>query len=65
MSGSEQGGPAYVNAYLNGMQFILLALEGRIQEMEDPDKEELIAALYEYHEMASRMRDRSRLGVTP
>ncbi|MDX1611836.1 MAG: hypothetical protein R3185_05665 [Candidatus Thermoplasmatota archaeon] len=65
MKRTQLGGPAYINAYLNGMQFVLLALEGKLDELEDPSKEEVLEAMYEYHELASRMRDRTRLGVEP
>lgn len=57
--------PAYLNAYLNGMQFVLLALEGRLSDLEDPSPAEIRDAMHEYHEMAHRMRQRSRLGVDP
>lgn len=56
--------PEYLNAYLNGMQFVLLALEGRIDEL-DGEEDELRAFLDEYHEIAMRMRERARLGVSP
>ncbi len=66
MSGQKMAGPEYLNAYLNGMQFILMALEGRLQEeLDEENLERAQRALYEYHEMAQRMRDRSRLGVRP
>lgn len=65
MTRDRLGGPAYLNAYLNGMQFILLALEGRLSEEDEPGVEDLRAAMQEYHEMAHRMRQRSRLGVEP
>jgi hypothetical protein len=57
--------PEYLNAYLNGMQFVLLAIEGRIDEFDDEERETLRAFLDEYHEIAMRMRERSRLGVSP
>ncbi len=52
-----------MNAYLNGMQFILLALEGRIEELDEDSEETMREALVEYHELAMRMRERVRLGV--
>lgn len=57
--------PEYVNAYLNGMQFVLLALEGRMEEFDDADREIVRGFLDEYHELAMRMRERTRLGVNP
>lgn len=58
------GSPEYMNAYLNGMQFVLLALEGRIEELDAESEEAMREALTEYHELAMRMRERARLGVT-
>lgn len=57
--------PEYMNAYLNGMQFVLLALEGRIEDLDGKDREDLRSFLDEYHELAMRMRERARLGVDP
>lgn len=58
------GSTEYMNAYLNGMQFILLALEGKIAELDGESEEAMREAISEYHEMAMRMRERVRLGVT-
>lgn len=52
-----------MNAYLNGMQFILLALEGRIEQLDAEGQEVMREAVTEYHELAMRMRERVRLGV--
>lgn len=57
--------PEYLNAYLNGMQFVLLALEGRMDDLDGEDRAEMRAFLDEYHEIAMRMRERARLGVSP
>ena len=54
------GGAQYLNAYLNGMQFVLLALEGKLARMGAPSKDELIEAMYEYHELAMSLRERLR-----
>lgn len=58
-------GPEYMNAYLNGMQFVLLALEGRVEELEGSERENVREFLDEYHELAMRIRERARLGVSP
>ncbi len=63
MSGQEFGSPEYMNAYLNGMQFILLALDGRVEKLDEEGQEVMREALTEYHELAMRMRERVRLGV--
>lgn len=52
-----------MNAYLNGMQFILLALDGRVEQLDQEGQEVMREALTEYHELAMRMRERVRLGV--
>ena len=65
MEETKMGGAAYMNAYLNGMQFILLALEGRLEQLQTPSKEHITEVLYEYHELAMRMRERAQLGVSP
>lgn len=65
LGGKRLGGTAYMNAYLNGMQFVLLALEGRLSDADEVGKDEVLALLYEYHELAMRMRERSKLGITP
>lgn len=57
--------PEYLNAYLNGMQFVLLALEGRLEQLDEDSQETLREVLDDYHQMAMRMRDRARLGVEP
>lgn len=57
--------PEYVNAYLNGIQFVLLALEGRMDDLDEGNREVVREFLDEYHELAMRMRERSRLGVNP
>lgn len=57
--------PEYVNAYLNGMQFVLLALEGRVEDLDGDERAAMRAFLDEYHELAMRMRERTRLGVSP
>lgn len=57
--------PEYLNAYLNGMQFVLLALEGRVEQLDEDSQETLREVLDDYHQMAMRMRDRARLGVEP
>lgn len=54
-----------MNAYLNGMQFLLLALEGRVEDLEGDDREKIREFLDEYHQMAMEMRERARLGVSP
>lgn len=56
--------PEYMNAYLNGMQFILMAIEGRLSELDPESEEEMRELLQEYHDLAMRMRERARLGVT-
>ncbi|HEX9766255.1 MAG TPA: hypothetical protein VGA36_05795 [Nitriliruptorales bacterium] len=56
-------GGAYLNAYLNGMQFVLLALEGRLAQSSETTREDIMEVLYEYHELAMRMRERARSGV--
>ena len=65
MDTKKLGGTAYLNAYLNGMQFVLLALEGRLGQLDDVDKQDIMEIMYEYHELAMRMRERSRVGITP
>lgn len=57
--------PEYLNAYLNGMQFVLLALEGHMEEFDGAEQETVRSFLDEYHEIAMRMRERARLGVSP
>jgi hypothetical protein len=57
--------PEYLNAYLNGMQFVLLALEGHAEELDGSEAETVREFLDEYHEIAMRMRERARLGVSP
>lgn len=53
--------PQYLNAYLNGIQFVLLALEGKLTRMGDRvSKAEVMEAMYEYHELAMRLRKRVR-----
>lgn len=64
MSGSDERGPEYLNAYLNGMQFLLLAIEGRLAELDEESAAQMREVLEEYHDMAMRMRERSRLGVS-
>lgn len=61
----EMGSPEYMNAYLNGMQFVLMALQGRLEELDEESQEALQEVLHDYHEMTMRMRDRIRLGVSP
>jgi hypothetical protein len=56
--------PEYLNAYLNGMQFLLLAIEGRLEELDEESRETMREVLEEYHQMAVRMRNRARLGVS-
>lgn len=53
-----------MNAYLNGMQFILLAIEGRLEELDGDSQDEMREVLSEYHDLAMRMRERVRLGVS-
>jgi len=53
-----------LNAYVNGMQFILLALEGRLEEETDLDEADLRDFMDEYHQMAMRIRSRSELPVS-
>lgn len=43
---------------------MLLALEGRVQELDDEGEAIMRAFMEEYHELAMRMRERSRLGVS-
>lgn len=57
--------PEYLNAYVNGIQFVLLALEGRMEELDDDEREALRGFVDEYHELAMRMREQARLGVRP
>ena len=65
VSGPAMQKPEYLNAYLNGVQFVLLALEGRMEELEASDQEAIREFLDEYHELAMEMRERARLGVNP
>lgn len=60
----DDRGPEYMNAYLNGMQFILLAIEGRLAELDDESEEQMREVLNEYNDLAMRMRERARLGVS-
>lgn len=53
-----------MNAYLNGMQFILLAIEGRMEDLDEENREVMREVLQEYHDLSMRMRERVRLGVS-
>ncbi|MGQ0535561.1 MAG: hypothetical protein ACT4PT_05775 [Methanobacteriota archaeon] len=50
--------PEYLQAYLDGMQFALLAIEGRVHQMPVFDRDALLGVLEEYHLMATEFRDR-------
>lgn len=65
VSGRAMGRPEYVNAYLNGMQFVLLALQGRLKDLDGDDRRVIEEFVEEYNELAMEMRERSRLGVRP
>lgn len=65
VSGRGMQRPEYLNAYLNGMQFVLLALEGRMDELDEEQQQTVRAFLEEYHALSMRMRERARLGVRP
>lgn len=64
LSGPERDEPEYLNAYLNGMQFILMAIQGRVEELDEESQETMREVLSEYHDLAMRMRERVRLGVS-
>ena len=48
-----------LGAYLDGMQFALLAIEGRVHQMKIVDRETVLAVLEEYHVMAMHHRARN------
>lgn len=51
--------PSYLNAYANGIQFALLAIEGRLRDLDTLDPLTLRSAIDEYHRMAMRLRARA------
>lgn len=64
-----QDGDAYLGAFMNGFEFVLLAIRGRIQveDLKPEDKKRLEAFLDEYSRIAeaykSRQPDREALVI--
>lgn len=53
-----RGPPAEdLTSFLNGLEFGLAAIRGRLKDMEDPTRAELFALVEEYREMADRIRE--------